>query len=349
MRLATIALAALAPAAAVAADPAPGPARVMSYSDTAFQQFYTQTVIEPFNRLDPGKQAEFVPGRASADMLGNLRTQKTDPQLDLVIMDTTTAAIACREGLVEPITAELVPQLGELDPIAIQASNGCGPGVTFDHLVINYDTQAVLPAPTSLSVMMDPAWKGKIGLGAPPNIQGLALTAVYDQSLAGDWRKSDAGFAALKALAPQVQTFEPQPDGNTLILQGTLAFATGWNARGQYFHNQSGGRIGVMLPSEGTVLQINTINLVKGAPHRDAAVAFMRHALSGPAQKAFAEALFYAPTNTKADVRPDVAALLATSPANKPKVIDVDWNEMVKLRDNWTQRWRRDVIANGGR
>ncbi len=343
MRLA-VALALLTPAVA-AADPA----RVMSYSDTAFQQFYTQSVVDPFNRLDPARQAEFVPGRSSAEMLGNLRTQKTDPQLDLIIMDTTTAAIACREGLVEPITAELIPELAELDPIALQAANGCGPGVTFDHLVITYDAKAVTPAPTSLSVMMDPAWKGKVGLGAPPNIQGLALTAVYDQSLAGDWRKADAGFAALKALAPQVQTFDPQPDGNTLILQGNLAFTTGWNARGQYFHNTSGGRIGVMLPSEGTVLQINTINLVKGAPHRDAAVAFMRYALSGPPQKAFAESLFYAPTNTRADVKPEVAALLATSPANKPKVIDVDWNEMVKLRENWTQRWRREVIANGGR
>ena len=339
----------LLPAAAVrAADPAADPAQVMSYSDSAFQQFYTGSVIDPFNRQG-GAQAQFTPGRSSAEMLGNLRTQKTAPQLDVVIMDTTTAAIACKEGLVEPITPAMVPELSELDSAAVQTGNGCGPGVTYDHLVIFYDAQAVTPAPTSLSVMNDPAWRGKVGIGAPPNIQGLALSAVYDHAGTGDWRSADAGFAALRALAPQVQTFDPQPDGYTLIQQGVLAFCTGWNARSQYFHDQTGGRIGVMLPREGTVLQINTINLVKNAPHRDAALAFMRYALSAPAQAAFAKALFYAPTNTRAQLPPDVAARLATSPENKGRVIDVDWNEMVRLRDNWTQRWRREVIANGGR
>ena len=331
-----------------AARAADGAAQVMTYSDPAFQKFYTQTVINPFNRQG-GLQAQYTPGRSSAEMLGNLRTQKTSPQLDVVIMDTTTAAIACKEGLVEPITAALVPELGELDPQAVQTGNGCGPGVTFDHLVIYYDAQAVSPAPASLAVLDDPAWKGKVGLGAPPNIQGLALTAVYNHAATGDWRKADAGFAALRTLAPQVQTFEPQPDGYTLIQQGVLDFCTGWNARSQFFHDQTGGRIGVMLPKEGTVLQINTINVVKNAPHRDAALAFMRHALSAPAQAAFAEALFYAPTNTRAQVRPDVAARLATSPENRARIVDVDWNEMVRLRDNWTQRWRREVIANGGR
>ena len=344
MRLLLVLSALLLPAAARADDPA----RVMSYSDSAFQTFYTQTVIDPFNRQG-GPQAQFTPGQSSAEMLGNLRTQKTAPQLDVVIMDTTTAAIACREGLVEPVTPAMIPELSELDPAAVQTGNGCGPGVTYDHLVIFYDANAVKPAPTSLAVLDDPAWKGKVGLGAPPNIQGLALTAVYDHAATGDWRKADAGFAALRALAPQVQTFDPQPDGYTLLQQGVLAFCTGWNARSQYFHDQTGGRIGVMLPREGTVLQINTINLVKGAPHRDAAIAFMRYALSAAPQAAFAQKLFYAPTNKNAQLPQDVAAGLATSAESQPRVVGVDWNEMVRLRDNWTQRWRREVIANGGR
>ena len=343
--LPAILAAALPLASAHAADPA----QVMSYSDTAFQKFYTQTVVDPFNTANGQFTAQFVPGRSSAEMLGNLRTQKTAPQLDVVVMDATTATIACREGLVEPITPEMVPELKDLAAPALTAANGCGPGVTFDHLVIYYDAATVKPAPTSLSVLADPAWKGKVGIGAPPNIQGLALTAIYDQAATGDWRKADAGFAALKALAPQVQTFDPQPDGYTLIQAGTLDFSTGWNARSQYFHTTTNGRIGVMLPKEGTVLQINTINLVRNGPHHDAGLAFMRHALSAGPQTAFADALFYAPTNTRATPKPEVAALLATSPENKDKVIDVDWNEMIKLRDAWTQRWRREVIANGGR
>ena len=336
-------------AALLAASPAlADTARVMSYSDGPFQDNYTEPVLAPYNASGGPHRIEFSPSSTSATMLGELRTQKTDPQIDVVIMDTTIAAIACAEGLIEKVTPDMLPMLGDLDPQAKDA-NGCGPGVTFDHLIIAYDAQAVQPPPTSLMELKDAKWKGRISLSAPPNIQALALTAILAHAEGGDWRKADGAFATLREIAPNVQTFDPQPDGYTLILNDTLAFATGWNARAQLYHDRSAGRIGVMLPSEGTVLQINTINLVKGAPHREAGLAFMRYALAPAAQKAFTERMFYGPTNLKAQIDPAAAARTSASPDNHGRIIPVDWNEMVKLRDNWTQRWRREVIAAGTR
>ena len=322
------------------------PARVMAYSDGPFQDNYTAAVLAPYNAQPGTLGAEFAPSMSSATMLGQLRTQKTDPQTDVVIMDTTTAAIACAEGLVERITPDMLPMLPDLDPQALD-TNGCGPGVTFDHLIVAYDTKAVTP--TSLMALQDPRWRGRVGLGAPPNIQGLALTAILAHAQGGDWTKPDAAFDTLKSIAPNVQTFDPQPDSYTLILNDTLTFGTGWNARAQLFADRSKGRVGVMLPSEGTVRQINTINLVKNGPHRAAGLAFMRYALSPEAQKAFTERMFYAPTNLKADIRPDIAARTSIGPAAQPRVIPIDWNEMVRLRDTWAQRWRREVIPAGGR
>lgn len=323
-------------------------ATLMAYSDKPFQDNYTETVVEPYNKRAGGTQVAFHGSQSSATMLGELRTQKTDPQVDVVIMDTTTAAIACREGLVEKITQEMLPVVAELDPQA-QDPNGCSPAVTFDHFIISYDSQVVKPPPTSLMELKEPKWKGRVGVSAPPNIQALAITAILAQAETGDWRKADPAFRTLREIAPNVQTFDPQPDGYTLILNGTLAFATGWNARAQLFRDRSQGRLGVMLPKEGTVLQINTINLVKGAPHREAGLAFIRYALSPEAQAAFTNRMFYGPTNPKAPISQEAAARTTAGPENKAKVIPVDWNEMVKLRDNWTQRWRREVIPAGGR
>ncbi len=336
-------------AALLAATPAlADTATVMAYSDGPFQDNYTAAVLTPYNQAAGAHQAEFHGSASSATMLGELRTQKTSPQVDVVIMDTTTAAIACAEGLIEKITPEMLPDLADLDPQA-KDENGCGPAVTFDHFIIAYDTKAVSAPPASLLDLQDPKWKGRIALSAPPNIQALALTAILARAEGGDWHKPDAAFKTLAAMAPNVQTFDPQPDGYTLILNDTLAFATGWNARAQLFHDRSQGRIGVMLPSQGTVLQLNMINLVKGAPHRAAALAFMRYALAPAAQKAFTERMFYGPTNTKAEVSPDAAARTSAGADTRAKIIPVDWNEMVKLRDTWTQRWRREVISAGGR
>jgi len=341
-RAAFLAALLVAPVTTQAAEPM----RLLSYSGV-FEDNYTDTVVKPF--IAAGGNVQFVSGDTSAAMLGQLRTQRTDPQLDVVIMDTTTAAIACAEGLVEKLTPAELPVLDQLDPQARAAGGGCSPGVTFDHLVVVYDTQAVKPAPTSLKAMWDPQWKGKIGVDAPPNIIGLGLTAILAHAATGHWQEAGSAFDDLRKLAPSVQTFQLQPDPYTLVLNGTLTMAMGWNARGQLYHDRSQGRLGVLLPQEGTIFQINTINLVKGGPHHDEGLKFVAHALSAPAQKAFTERMFYAPTNVTAQIAPEAAARTASAAENKAKVIPLDWTEMLKIRDGWNQRWKREVIAAGTR
>jgi putative spermidine/putrescine transport system substrate-binding protein len=342
-----LAAAALLGAASAPYAHAADPARVMAYSGI-FQDNYTAAVVKPFE-ASSGDKISYVSGDTSAAMLGMLRTQKGDPQLDVIIMDTTTAALACAEGLVEKVTPAELPVLNQIDPQARAAGGACGPGVTFDHLIIAYNTKVVTPPPVSLKEMWEPKWKGKISIDAPPNIIGLGLTAILAHADTGDWTHADGAFKELAALAPSVQTFQPQPDGYTLVQNGTVDFATGWNARGQYYHDHSNGLVGVMLPKEGTIFQINTINIVKGAHNRKAALAFMAYALSAPAQKAFTERMFYGPTNMTAKIAPAAAARTAAAPQNKAKVIPIDWTKMLKLRDGWNQRWRREVIAASNR
>jgi putative spermidine/putrescine transport system substrate-binding protein len=134
-----------------------------------------------------------------------------------------------------------------------------------------------------------------------------------------------------------------------LILNGVVQVATGWNARAQLYSDESKGRIGVLLPPEGSVFQINTINVVEGSKNKDAALAFANYALSQPAQKAFTERMFYAPTNAKAQIDSAALARTAAAPANRARMIPVDWSEIIKVRDQWNQRWRREVISASNR
>lgn len=313
-----------------------------------FRDNYTATVVQPFSART-GTQVQYFDGGTSSQMLGRLRAQRADPQTDVVIMDVTTARIACAEGLVEKIDASVLPVIGELGQMARDAGGECGPAVTYDHLVMVYDTQAVNPRPTQWMAMADPAQRGRVALSAPPNIQGLALTAILAHSASGDWRNINAAMPMLRQIAPNVQTFSPNPDGYTLILNGEVRFATGWNARAQLYSDQSNGRIGVVLPQEGTAFQINMINLVAGSKNRAQALAFMAHALSAEAQKAFTERMFYGPTNPNAQVSPAALNRTALAPQYRQQLVGVNWAEMVRLRDQWNQRWRREIIAASGR
>ena len=69
-----------------------------------------------------------------------------------------------------------------------------------------------------------------------------------------------------RRLAPLVQTWEPKPDVYTPIINGTADIGIGWNARSQFYHDESKGALAAVLPKEGSVFQVNVLNLVKGSP-----------------------------------------------------------------------------------
>lgn len=338
-------------AAAAQAQTAPvsGTITLVAYAGI-FQDNYTAAVVAPFEKLYPNVKVTYSPGGTSAQMLGTARVQKADPQVDVLIMDVTTSTIGNTEGLFARLTPAEMPSLNELYPEARAIGGEFGPAVTYDHLTIVYDTQALKPGLTQLKDLWRPDLKGLVALSAPPNIQGLALTAMVERMEGGDHTKSiDKAIAKLRELAPGVQTFDPNPDGYSLILNGVVRVATGWNARSQLYSDQSQGRIGVLLPPEGSVFQINTINVMAGSKNKAAALAFANYALSQEAQKAFTERMFYAPTNAKAQIDPKALARTAAAPENRARMIPVDWTEIVKVRDQWNNRWRREIIAASNR
>ena len=314
-----------------------------------FEENYLAAVVQPFMQKFPGVKVTYFQGGNSAQMLGNLRAQKSSPQIDVTIQDVSVQKIANDEGLYAELDPAEIPNLNDLQPLA-RVAGKFGPAVTFDHFTLIYSTEAVKPAPTGLKDLWDPKNKGQLAFAAAPDIIGLSLTILTNKMEGGDYKQSiDPGVKKLRELAPLVQTFDPQPDNYTLIINGTARMGVAWNARSQLYSDISKGKLGVVLPAEGSAFQINTINLTKGSKNPVAAKAFINYALSPEAQKAFTERMFYGPTNNKAQINADAASRTSAGAENKQRIIPVDWNEMVKLRDNWTQRWRREVIPAGGR
>jgi putative spermidine/putrescine transport system substrate-binding protein len=335
----------LVSATAGRAQPSPsGAISLMSYGGI-FQDNYVKAVVEPFQKAFPNIKVNYVANTTSAQMLGAIRAQKADPQIDVVLFDVTTQMIGNAEGLFSKLTPQEVPSLDELYPEARAVGGPFGPAVLYDHLVLVYDRN-LNPPIAKLADLWRPDLKGQLAISAPPNIQGLALTAMTTRMEGGDHSRSiDPGIKKLRELSPSVQTWEPNPDGYTLILNGVVRVATGWNARAQLYSDESNGRLKVVLPPEGSVFQVNTINVPEGSKNRAAALTFTNYALSREAQKAFTERMFYAPVNAKADIAPAALARTAASPENRARMISLEWAEVAKVRDQWNNRWRREIIS----
>jgi putative spermidine/putrescine transport system substrate-binding protein len=341
----------VAAAAAMLPVAAPAVAQDTSISGTItlgaysgiFQDNYMKAVVEPFMKKFPNVKVTFYPFPNSAQMLGSLRAQKGSPQLDVVIMDVSIAKVGTDEDLFAPLDPKAIPSLGDLHEAAT-APGVHGRAVTFDHLTLLYNSKLVTPAPTSWTELWNKKYAGKVVIPGIPDIQGIALTIIANKLAGGGDPMAgvDKGLARMVELAPLVQTWDPKPDPYTLIINGTAAIGIGWNARSQFYHDESKGIQGVVLPKEGSVFQINVINLVKGSKSQKAAEAFINYALDTEAQKAFTETMFYAPTNKKAQI--SKAAADRTAAGFMESMIPVDWIAMAKARDRLTEQWRRQVL-----
>ncbi|MFT3691148.1 extracellular solute-binding protein [Paenirhodobacter sp.] len=341
------ALAALA-LSAIAADAAE--ITVMGYRG-AFEENYVKAVIKPFEAAHPDIKVTFFGVQNAATSLGNMRAQKTAPGVHAVIYDLSVAKIASEEGLVADIPLDRVAAYGDLYDIGKDLGGKAIP-LTYDTLNLIYNAKAYPEAPDSWEALWDKKNDGLVSLPAQGggDIQAILMTIVANR-LAGetDYKKTiRPGVEKLIELAPRIQTWEPKPDAYTLVADGTLNISIGYNARGQFYHSSTEGRLGTVSPKEGSPAQINVISRVAGSSEEEATLAFINYALSPEAQAAFAEAMFYAPTNSGAEVAEDARARIPfMDPAKRETLIDVDWMAIGDLRETFLTAWRREIIPAG--
>jgi putative spermidine/putrescine transport system substrate-binding protein len=317
----------------------------VSWGGGALHDNYLKAVVEPFMAENPNITVNLLEASNSAEQLGQLRAERASPSLDVVIMDITVAQVAYGEDLFQGLDPSKVPNVADLDPQA-QFPDGQGAGVTFDAFVLNYDPTKVSPAPTSWKELLDPKWNNQSAGWPPPDLEGIFLTVAVNTALGHDYKATiDPALDALRAASANFQTWNPTPDTYPMIVDGTLSLAPGYNARAQLSADENPGRIATAYPSEGIVFQINRINLVAGSKNADAAQAFIDYALSPEAQAAFAQAMYYAPTNTKAKTLLPTDVLDRTATAEGLEVITLDWPFIIQNRDAWEQAFKEKVLS----
>lgn len=324
---------------------------VMGYRG-AFQDNYVKAVIEPFQKEHPDIKVTYYGVQNAATSLGNMRAQKSSPQTDAVIYDLSVAKIADEEGLVEKLDPALLKNYADIADLGKELAGGAIP-ITYDtlSLLYNHDAFAESP-PDSWEALWDKQQSGKVIIPAQGggDIQAILLTIIANR-LAGedDYTKSvKPGVDKLVELAPAVQTWEPKPDAYTLVANGTATLSIGYNARAQFYFDQTGGKLQSVGPKEGTAAQVNVISAIANGKNMDATKTFIDYAISPEAQARFAEIMFYAPSNTKADVNDETKKRIPyMDTAQREKLIPVNWMTIGDMRDKLLNPWRRQIIPAG--
>lgn len=243
----------------------------------------------------------------SADMLAQLRAQKSAPQFDVVQFSGGQEILAAKEGLIAPLKPAELPNAADLYPFAAEGmEKGQGPVSLVTAMGLLYNEKKAPRAPTSWKDLWDPAFGDHLVLTDLSNTFGMQGFLMMNKIWGGDLNNWQPGLKKVQALLDRSVIITSSPE-----IQQNFAQNDAWLApfAQDYAHviQQSGLPVKFVFPKEGASALYITTNLVAGRPHSDLAKKLIDYTLSPEVQVAFAREMRYSPTNRKAELPEDLA------------------------------------------
>jgi len=184
-----------------------------------------------------------------------------------------------------PNQKQVLPRFQDLSKISGVTRDGKAYGIPFcfDSIGLIYDTDKVKPAPTSMSVLWDPQYAGKV-LAYDNGEHNFSFTALT-LGIANPFQLSADQFATVKAklleLKPNVLSFYTTADEALQIYQNNDV-ALIWANYGQQqlkAMQKAGAHVAYIAPTEGSLSWLDNWALTSGAKDPDAAAKWVNFLL----------------------------------------------------------------------
>jgi len=275
---------------------------------------------------------------SSGETLARLRAEKNNPQADAWWGGNTDPhSIAAVEGLTVPYKPKT---WNDLDPRFRDSIGGYRIGVYVEVLGLAVNEGILksmnLPIPTGWDDLLNPAYKGLIGM-ANPNTSGTALTMLSTQVFL---RGEDGAIEYMKKLHKNIANYTKSGVAPSILAgRGEIAIALAF-LHDVVYEIQEGYPLKAIAPKEGTGYEICGLNLIKGAPHPELGEKFMDWVTTPEAQETQGKVgSFQLPTNTKARV-PSVSI-----PIDSVKTVNYDFKWVAENGVRMQDRWTREVFT----
>ena len=276
---------------------------------------------------------------SSGETLARLRAEKANPKADVWWGGTLDPhSIAALEGLTEAYQPSIFNELDSRfrDPIGSNHVIGVYVGILGFSVNEKLLNGMGLPVPTGWDDLLDPRYKGLIGV-ANPNTSGTALTTLATQIFL---RGEEAGIEYMKKLHKNIANYTKSGVAPGILAgRGEIGIAIIF-LHDCVYHMEEGYPVVAVVPKEGTGYEIGGLNLVKGAPNSQGAKQFIDWVVSAQAMELMPTVGSYQlPTNTRAKV-PAVSI-----PIDSVKTVDYDFTWVAKNGVRIADRWTREVFT----
>ena len=295
-------------------------------------------VYAPFKAAYPGTEiVSDFPGSSGA-ILAKLEAQKNSPQFDVALMTELMTIKAIQAGLLEEIDRSKLPEMDNVVEAAIMGNYG--PAVLLGEVGIAYNPNLVATPPTKWADLANPEYKDMIALPDIANTSAILFLCQVAANNGGGENDINPGFSFLEGMMDNVKTtYKGDPDIQTLFEREEVAIAVWWNGPA-LSAKQNGLDIEYVRPADGAPAVRSFINVVKGAPHPNAAYRMVAQYISPQAQQGVVDMVNYGPTNKNVQVPEEKKAFIATGD-DLAKLVNFDWAVIAENSNDWTDRWNK--------
>lgn len=201
---------------------------------------------------------------------------------DLVIPSDYTVTIMIKQDMLETLDMTQIPNFANLDPQFTNRKYDPGNKHSIPYqwgtTALAYDTTKVPFEPKSWADLWDPKFEGKLVLlDDEREVTGMALQVLGFDKNSTDAAQLDQAKAKLIALKPNILLFNSD-DPETSLITGEAWAGLVYNGNASLAKQQN-ANIAYICPTEGCTLWFDNLAIPKGAPHSDAAMAFMNFML----------------------------------------------------------------------
>jgi len=245
----------------------------------AWSEYIPQALLDGFTQKT-GIKVNYDTYSSNEELLAKLQAGASG--YDVIIPSDYTVTIMTNQGMLEPLNKTKIPNFDNIDPLVLNKEYDPGNKYTVPYqwgtscLVV--DTGKVSRPITKWADLWDPAFEGKVVLlDDEREVLGMTLAVLgYDKNSTDPAQLEEAKQKFLE-LMPNVKLFDSDSP-KTALLSGEVWLGQTWNGEAALAH-QENPDIDYIIPEEGCTVWFDNLAVPKGAPHKDAAMAFINYVL----------------------------------------------------------------------
>ncbi|MCL6648911.1 MAG: extracellular solute-binding protein [Chloroflexi bacterium] len=318
------------------------PLVVTSYGGP-WEQFMRREIVPGFES-ETGAKVELSVG-LSRDWVAKVRAAgRGTPPFDVLIANTTWVSALRKEGFLERLTVDKVPNLREVWP-ELRIKDDVGVITLVGPLGIAYRKDLVTKVPKSWKDLWDPAYRGKLGLYSVANSANPMFTMLVSRIYRGHDRDIDFAINKIKELWPFRQT-DFSGDMEILLSRGEIHVGILDSPAASRLKAQ-GVPIEWVFPREGVFMFEQDTNVLAGSANKDLAFRFVNYFLSRPVQEKWAKQFWWTPANRTVRITGRLAVEIPVhTQAQIRQIMKWDWDWVnAGAREQMIDRWNRVILG----